>query len=103
MAGQFITSVDGRWFQRADGIIFRMDDPSHITRMLAEGWHEVDGPHASTPVTSDDDDELPSVAETLEEVQARNAAARAAFSRTPPATGAALKPIRKTSEKGRRA
>ncbi|HET8906190.1 MAG TPA: hypothetical protein VFN11_04415 [Ktedonobacterales bacterium] len=41
---------EGRWFQRADGMVFRMDDPDHIQRMLSEGWHEVDGPQTLTPV-----------------------------------------------------
>ena len=56
MAAQF---SEGRWFQRADGMVFRMDDPDHIKRMLSEGWHEVDGPQTLTPIS----EELPAASD----------------------------------------
>lgn len=82
MAGPF---TRGRWFKRADGVIFRMDDPDHITRMLDEGWHEVTGP-APNPI--------PSVAPVAPDIEA----ARAAFGLEPRPPRPHVKPIRKVKE-----
>ena len=49
-AAQFF---EGRWFRRPDGVVFRMDDPDHIKRMLSEEWHEVDGPQTLTPLSEE--------------------------------------------------
>lgn len=83
MAAQF----DGRWFQRADGLVFRMDDPDHIKRMLSEGWREVDDPHATlpAPVALPAGDLHP---ESLEVIQTRNDQARAAMEPASAATAA---------------
>lgn len=94
-----------RWWRRGDGQIFMIADPDHIKRVLGEGWQEVASPMgdvlpAATDVTTDTP--APESPESPEEIQARNNAARAAFSGeapTPAATSKA-KPIRKAVSPG---
>jgi hypothetical protein len=93
MAGQFI---GGRWFERAsDGVVFRMDDPDHIKRMLAEGWREVDGPHAPTPLSVVEPPTDHLTPDTPEVIQARNDAALEGFGVTPKPQRPPAKLIRK--------
>lgn len=87
----------GRWFARqVDGLVFRIDDPDHITRVLSEGWQEVSSPHSSNTGSPNQDVDgaatpLPSTptpppteSPTPAQIQARNDAARAAFSGNAP-------------------
>ncbi len=91
--------MEQRWWQRpGDGIVFMVNDPDHITRIVREGWREVERPEAAPA-----EPPMSAPPETPEQIKARQAfndEARAAFSGVAPTGNAGkAKAIRKAGER----